>query len=211
MISSFLLALYIYCQFAPSSYEYMCMMRGLPWFLTYTGNIYAEFTPENMLNSIGHFWSLAVEQQFYFLLAPLLLFVPGKYWKRLLIGFSVFSIALGGALGLTQTFFTPIYTSFLGFYFATLGGLAGLSRLADIRVGKVTLESLRPYADPLLIGIFALIVFCGLSQGHLAVINDATTTVFTPLFATALVLSISAFPQTGFVRFCNGPLKVNPF
>ena len=197
----FLLVIFLYGQIVPTSHEYISMMRGLPWFLTYTGNFYIEVTPEEFLISLGHFWSLAVEQQFYFLLAPLLLFIPGKRWKPLLGIFAFISLALGAVLALTKSPVTPFNSSFLGFYCTSLGGLAGLSHVADIKLGKFTLESLRRYANPLLIGLLALMCFCGIAEGRLPLINYVTNTGLMPLFATALVISISAFPETGFVRF----------
>lgn len=192
----FLLVIFLYGQIAPTSHEYISMMRGLPWFLTYTGNFYIEVTPEEFLISLGHFWSLAVEQQFYFLLAPLLLFIPSGWWKRLLAIAAVMSISIGGALALTRTALFPLNSSFLGFYPAALGGLAGLTSPSNLK-----LEKLRPYADPLLIGLLLIMCFCGISESKLPFINDATNTALMPLFAMALVMGISVFPETRFVRF----------
>jgi peptidoglycan/LPS O-acetylase OafA/YrhL len=49
----------------------------LPWHLTYTTNFYIAFTASH--TSLGHFWSLSVEEQFYLLWPCLILFTPRRY------------------------------------------------------------------------------------------------------------------------------------
>lgn len=63
----------------------------LPWALTYTYNFYHAGSSFEHTHLLSHFWSLAVEEQFY-LLWPLLIFLaPQKHLKMLL----VLAIALG--------------------------------------------------------------------------------------------------------------------
>ncbi len=51
------------------------------WYLTYTSNIYFALIGR-FGSSAGHFWSLAVEEQFYLLWPCLILFLPEKYLLR---------------------------------------------------------------------------------------------------------------------------------
>jgi peptidoglycan/LPS O-acetylase OafA/YrhL len=53
----------------------------LVWLLTYTLNIYVSLRGEwgTLVLYVGHFWSLAVEEQFYIVWPWLLLFIPRKY------------------------------------------------------------------------------------------------------------------------------------
>ncbi|ESX09235.1 MULTISPECIES: acyltransferase [unclassified Mesorhizobium] len=53
----------------------------------YGTNIYIEMTPTGAHGHFGHLWSLSAEEQFYLLLAPILLFTPRKYLLRICIGF----------------------------------------------------------------------------------------------------------------------------
>ncbi|MCG7508199.1 acyltransferase family protein [Mesorhizobium retamae] len=53
----------------------------------YGTNIYIEVTPTADHGHFGHLWSLAAEEQFYLLFAPILLFTPRKYLARICIGF----------------------------------------------------------------------------------------------------------------------------
>ena len=64
--------------------------KTLFWNLTYTSNIYFTLKGE-WQGSISHFWSLAVEEQFYLFWPLLVLFIPQKHLLKTI----VFTIALG--------------------------------------------------------------------------------------------------------------------
>jgi peptidoglycan/LPS O-acetylase OafA/YrhL len=66
----------------------VCVVLNLPpareilvWLLTYTLNIYVSLRGEwgTLVVYVGHFWSLAVEEQFYIVWPWLLLFIPRKH------------------------------------------------------------------------------------------------------------------------------------
>lgn len=58
------------------------------WLATYTSNIYIT-QQSHWLGRIGHFWSLAVEEQFYFFWPWIVMFIPRK-WLAPLIALIIF-------------------------------------------------------------------------------------------------------------------------
>lgn len=50
------------------------------------------FAPSSALKPLLHFWSLAIEEQYYLLLPALLVFIPRRFW--IITGISIFSLSL---------------------------------------------------------------------------------------------------------------------
>ncbi|TDB64437.1 acyltransferase family protein [Arundinibacter roseus] len=65
----------------------------LAWCLLYATNIYIAIN-QHWLGVIDHFWSLAVEEQFYIFFPFVIFFIPGKWLVQFLVGMSIFSILL---------------------------------------------------------------------------------------------------------------------
>lgn len=61
-----------------------------PWLLTYTSNL-LQTQSESVLGSFNHFWSLAVEEQFYLIWPLVMLLVDKKYILRVILCFLLVS------------------------------------------------------------------------------------------------------------------------
>ncbi len=101
---------------------------GLPWHFLYATNWLIEFkTPGGDIGTWGHFWSLAIEEQFYILFAPLVILTPRKWapwWCALLI-----VLGVGRRVYMVETGWPPfaIYAdSLVNMASLAMGGLAGL-------------------------------------------------------------------------------------
>ena len=93
------------------------------WF--YVTNLYIEWNGWG--TELGHLWSLAVEQQFYLLFAPVALFLPRRHLGTLCVALICASILMHGALwsaGARLVCFDVDTLANLGLI--ALGGLAGL-------------------------------------------------------------------------------------
>jgi len=113
------------------------IQQGAFWHLTYTSNFIAPFHPEWM-GPASHFWTLAVEEQFYLVWPFIMLFVPRAYLTRVIVG-TVALAVLFRALVLTVL---PIPMEAGGiFTFATLDSLGGGALLALFHYN----ENLRPH------------------------------------------------------------------
>ena len=102
------------------------IQQGAFWHLTYLSNYVAPFHPEWM-GPAGHFWTLAVEEQFYFVWPWILLFVPQKHLARTIVG----TIALAVLFRAFALFVLSVSIDVAGiFTFATLDSLGGGALLA---------------------------------------------------------------------------------
>jgi peptidoglycan/LPS O-acetylase OafA/YrhL len=94
---------------------------------TYTTNIYIGEVKGAFIGWFSHFWSLAVEQQFYLLAAPLFLLVPSRLSLVICGAVSLIGLAVWSAMHLSGAPDIAIYTnSLIGFGMITMGGLAAL-------------------------------------------------------------------------------------
>jgi peptidoglycan/LPS O-acetylase OafA/YrhL len=65
-------------------FNYQTALDYLPWFLSYSSNI-KTYIDQSWLDTLGPLWSLAVEEQFYFIWPSIILLTTKKYIKQALI------------------------------------------------------------------------------------------------------------------------------
>jgi peptidoglycan/LPS O-acetylase OafA/YrhL len=118
------------------------LWAAMPWFWTYTTNIgQAFFHIHTVLQ--GHFWSLAVEEQFYFVWPLLVCFMP---WRALVhsclvlvaLAFAVRFLLAGFGMGFAAYSFTPCQFDALGL--GALIALAVRNSLSRVWLGKYSLR-----------------------------------------------------------------------
>jgi peptidoglycan/LPS O-acetylase OafA/YrhL len=102
------------------------IQQGAFWHLTYLSNYVAVSHPEWM-GPASHFWTLAVEEQFYFVWPFILLFVPQRHLAKTIVG----TIALAVLFRAFVLFVLSLSIDAAGlFTFATLDSLGGGALLA---------------------------------------------------------------------------------
>jgi peptidoglycan/LPS O-acetylase OafA/YrhL len=62
-----------------------------PWLITFSSNIYQSIH-NVFVGDFNHFWSLAVEEQFYLFWPWLIILIPTKYSEKIIIGLIILSI-----------------------------------------------------------------------------------------------------------------------
>jgi peptidoglycan/LPS O-acetylase OafA/YrhL len=180
----------------------VCVVLNVPpvreiivWLLTYTLNIYASLRGEwgTLELYVAHFWSLAVEEQFYIFWPWLLLFVPRE---RLL--FTVLLIISIGPLWRTWIYSRPV-TNYIALYMATLScldalGLGALlaliydhSRISKPLLQKVLSRLVLPLGLVASITIFALAYYQVFWPAHMILFETTSALVFCWLVGSASI------------------------
>ncbi len=175
------------------------------WYWSYTVNIRIAFwgwTPWH----IGHFWSLAVEEQFY-MLWPLLVFVCGRrtfLWVCL--------TAIGTSLLVRTGFWLAGFPPYVNVFTpATMDGLAWGALLAVLAREPGGMDRLRRWARPLGAVTFLMLAAFLTWTGGWDPGNPLTRTVgrstVAIFFASLLVLAAGSPPRSLFARiFCSRTL-----
>jgi peptidoglycan/LPS O-acetylase OafA/YrhL len=124
---------------------YTAVGRDIPgfWFhATYTSNIYFAYFTDDFVTTWAHFWSLAVEEQFYILFAPLIIFSRSVYTGVLCLAVVLVSLIVRFVLAETAVLPYVVYIdSMVNFGLLALGGILYLyrERLARwLRIGSST-------------------------------------------------------------------------
>lgn len=100
----------------------------MPYYASYTTNIATQFLSTKW-PALGHLWSLAVEEQFYLIAAPLFLLLPLRYAKTIaltLIGLAVAVFVM--KLSLHASVVSQVSDSFVNFGALACGGLLAMGR-----------------------------------------------------------------------------------
>lgn len=99
-------------------YQITEAIEGAPWHLAYLTNVYC-FLIEDWIGPLSHFWSLAVEEQFYLFWPLIVLYTPNR-WLGAVIGFVVLFAPIFRVLAYVPTenslveFLTPACLDTLG-------------------------------------------------------------------------------------------------
>jgi len=112
------------------------IQQGAFWHLTYLSNFIAPFHPEWM-GPASHFWTLAVEEQFYFVWPFIMLFTPHKHLAKVIVGTVALAVVFRAIV--LWTLVLPVDAAGV-FTFSTLDSLGGGALLALFRYD----EKLRP-------------------------------------------------------------------
>lgn len=97
-----------------------------PWHFLYLSNLYAGHVLQGWQGSFSHLWTLAVEEQFYLLAAPLLLALPSRHHLAACLAIAGLGVVSGAVLVLTDAPAILYTGSLLNFGCIALGGAARL-------------------------------------------------------------------------------------
>jgi peptidoglycan/LPS O-acetylase OafA/YrhL len=105
-------------------------MRHWPWFVTYASNV-LNVIHTSAVGSASHFWSLAIEEQFYLGWPWIMLFTPRRKLPHVLIG----AIALAGVTRILLVSFGWAYAAYV-LTLPRLDSLAAGGLLAYLGIGS---------------------------------------------------------------------------
>jgi len=132
------------------------IQEGAFWHLTYLSNYVAVSHPEWM-GPASHFWSLAVEEQFYLVWPFILLFVPQKHLAKVIIGSISLAVLFRGFVLFVLSM--PIDAAGI-FTFATLDSLGGGALLALFRYDERLRTRLPTLMKSFLIAGLGIVTLC---------------------------------------------------
>jgi peptidoglycan/LPS O-acetylase OafA/YrhL len=111
--------------------EYFGAVEKLAYFL-YATNILVAHRGQ-WIGAFGHFWSLAVEEQFYLALAPLVLLTPRRYTFSVCLAIILMGVSTKIALEISHASAVSIdVNSLVNFALLGLGGIAGLNAARSV-------------------------------------------------------------------------------
>ena len=128
--------------------------RGFPYYFCYVQNFYIAFVTHQW-SPITHFWSLAIEQQFYVLVAPVLIFLSARLHRSFLVALLVFCV--GFTLIARHLPWDPMALSLMppeSFAFIALGGIASLSESTDTGFGILSRGTVAAVAGVIFAAVF---------------------------------------------------------
>lgn len=163
------------------------------WHLAYASNLLYMIKGE-FSNGVAHFWSLAVEEQFYILWAPLLLFLPVNRLKSLFI----ISILVGSLAFIVLSM--SISKSNL-LVFARIDGFAWGALLAyfyQLRGGIFEILVKKSW-----VGLIAFLLFIGLHLINLGALGWLKNTLFYVTIFFLLVILVNEKSQLCRIIFEN--------
>lgn len=156
-------------------------------------NIYVEHIGQ-WLEPVTHIWSLAVEEQFYALSAPLILCLPSRWTRQICMGIAAAAFIWTLWLSVTGDVITGYVSSWANFGLIAIGGAAALRPATSSYVLSARVQPL------LLAGLILLPLV-----GHAIVVNPVTRQLAYPLVAAALLAEIRDHQGTLVVKLLELP------
>jgi len=141
------------------------------YYWSYLTNVYIQITGRSP-GSFVHLWSLAVEEQFYLLAAPLFLLMPLRLAPYLCGLIVILGIARGVAVLNSATAYAD---SLFSFYMLALGGIAGL-----------TVSRIEPRTATVALMAAATVMICALGANYAMSKSFSTAVLLFPFFAATL-------------------------
>ncbi len=130
------LVLLIFTVFAALHWVRDFPLKDAWWHYVWLSNHYFGQVIASWTGRFGYLWSLAVEQQFYLLAAPAILFAPLGWARPLCIALALAALAQSPLLWAGGATAIKVYTnSLLNFGVMAMGGLVGLSTPAQTGQG----------------------------------------------------------------------------
>lgn len=160
----------------------------LPWHAAFLTNFYEGLVLDAWLPQLGHLWSLSIEEQFYLIIAPVMIFARSQRVDRLCI--AIMGVAALQAVVLHATGASAIRLttdSVITFGFIALGGYLAVAETRAVR--------LLQRADPLVVGVAYLVIPVLLAASQAGLMAELASTVI----AAALVGTVAAHQQSRLV------------
>lgn len=133
-------------------YGYPAVKENIFYFLSYTFNILV-FQEQHFFGTVGHFWTLSVEEQYYLIWPFLLFLVPRKNIKGIILILILFSMISQYIMdSRTDYYLTLTFNAFDGF---GLGSLLAYYKLYQMK----SLGFLRNILIGLVVGMSVLFIF----------------------------------------------------
>ena len=175
------------------------------WYWSYTYNVKVAATGFKATSALGHMWSLAVEEQFYFLW-PLVV-----WWlsRRRLIGACLFAIV--GALVFRTVLAMMDRVVLINVLMpSAMDALAIGALIAIVKRQPGGLEKLRRWAKPVafwsaipMVGLFIAEAAGTITHRQLVVVGQSIIVVF---FGALLSLALTTSPSTAFGKLASHPV-----
>lgn len=165
-------------------FDRISIADSFPWHFTYLSNFYFVFVLNGWQAKLAHLWSLSVEEQFYIFWPLLILFIPNKNIKDLIL------VAI-----LTGILFRCATASYSEMYkylpFGCLDGLGTGALLAyyENRVTSPQVKKLNLYLNLLICFSIVLVLLISLISNQ--VIKDIIERINFTLLASLLIIKIS--------------------
>lgn len=167
------------------------------WMVSYGSNIYIAYIHGDWIGQFSHFWSLAIEQQFYMIFPLLFIVLPAERWPAAILGTSLLCLLMSSIVtGMDNFHFTVNTLS--GFYAILLGGYFGIVLKSKSSHVAFSLAAVLPPLALLVLIWVQHLVFVAIEMRQASLI-------ITPWLSCLLLLSIFKQQESASVAFFEMP------